>query len=243
MQTTDRQHKSSDERAKSGVEIAYSALKELCVNYELRPGEAINADQVSKQLGLSRTPVREALNRLAVEGLLRFVPNKGYSARELDVTEIVELYELRVAVETAAFRMACSRASDEEISALATYWRDVGRNYEAMTVPEIARNDEGFHDRLIALAKNEQILRTVRQVADRIRFCRMIDLENRTRRGPLYDEHIDILDALRTRDAEVGAEALREHISMSRDQAIEVIKEGLARIYMRGKTPLQASGD
>lgn len=217
----------------SGTERAYCAIKSLAINYEFPPGQSINESLISKQLGVSRTPIREALNRLAVEGLLKFVPNKGYSPRELNVTEIVDLYELRVALETAAFRHACERASDEEIGALADYWQDVGNRYDGMTVDEIAGNDEGFHDRLIGLSKNKQIRNTIRQIADRIRFCRIIDLENRTRRGPLFDEHIGILDALRNRDADAGASALVDHIGMSRDQAIDVMKEGLARIYLR----------
>lgn len=224
----------TSKRKQSGAERAYSAIKELAVNYELLPGHSINENQLSKQLGVSRTPIREALNRLAVEGLLKFQPNKGYFARELDVNEIIELYELRVGIEAAAFKLACTRAEDSAIEALSDYWRDVGKTYDGMPVQEIARNDEGFHDRLVALAKNKQMLGAVRQIADRIRFCRVIDLENRARRGPLYDEHIDILDALRNRNAESGVKALSEHISMSRDQAVVVIKEGLARIYMRG---------
>lgn len=221
--------------ASSGTERAYAAIKLLAINYEFPPGQNINEKQLSEQFGVSRTPIREALNRLAVEGLLNFIPNKGYSARDLNVTEIVELFEVRLALEIAAFRYAVDRATDAEIDILHQYWQNVGKAYDGMSVGEIARRDEEFHERLAALSNNQQLLSSIRQIADRIRFCRVIDLENRTRRRPLYDEHIDILNALQNRDAESGAKALKDHIAMSRDKAVEVIKEGLARIYLRGQ--------
>lgn len=221
--------------ASSGTERAYAAIKLLAINYEFPPGQNINEKQLSEQFGVSRTPIREALNRLAVEGLLNFIPNKGYSARDLNVTEIVELFEVRLALEIAAFRYAVDRATDAEIDILHQYWQSVGEAYDGMSVSEIAQRDEEFHERLAALSNNQQLLSSIRQIADRIRFCRVIDLENRTRRRPLYDEHIDILNALQNRDAESGAKALKDHIAMSRDKAVEVIKEGLARIYLRGQ--------
>lgn len=221
--------------ASSGAERAYAAIKQLAISYGFPPGQNINEKQLSEQFGVSRTPIREALNRLAVEGLLKFIPNKGYSARDLNVTEIVELFEVRLALEIAAFRYAVDRATDEEIASLRKHWRNLGESYEGMTISEITTNDEDFHERLAALSNNKQLLHSIRQIAERIRFCRVIDLENRTRHGPLYDEHIDILNALEARDADSGAKALKDHIAMSRDKALEVIKEGLARIYLRGQ--------
>ncbi|MEQ8708801.1 MAG: GntR family transcriptional regulator [Rhodospirillales bacterium] len=221
--------------ASSGAERAYAAIKLLAISYGFPPGQNINEKQLSEQFGVSRTPIREALNRLAVEGLLKFIPNKGYSARDLNVTEIVELFEVRLALEIAAFRYAVDRATDEDIASLRQHWRSLGESYDGMTISEITANDEDFHERLAALSNNKQLLQSIRQIAERIRFCRVIDLENRTRHAPLYDEHIDILNALETRDADSGAKALKDHIAMSRDKALEVIKEGLARIYLRGQ--------
>ena len=152
--------------ASSGTERAYAAIKLLAINYEFPPGQNINEKQLSEQFGVSRTPIREALNRLAVEGLLNFIPNKGYSARDLNVTEIVELFEVRLALEIAAFRYAVDRATDAEIDILHQYWQNVGKAYDGMSVGEIARRDEEFHERLAALSNNQQLLSSIRQIAD-----------------------------------------------------------------------------
>jgi DNA-binding GntR family transcriptional regulator len=94
----------------SVVERVYERLKSMTIAYEFKPGERLNEVELSRSLGASRTPLREALNRLSMEGLLRFAPGKGYFCRELDVHEVFCLYELRKAIEVAAVRLAIQRA-------------------------------------------------------------------------------------------------------------------------------------
>src|ERR1700675_64982 len=110
----------------SVVDRVYEQLKVMAVSFEFKPGERLNEGAIAGRLGVRRTPLREALNRLNTEGLLRFFPGRGFFCRELDAQEIFDLYELRKSIEIAAVRPAIKRARDQDIDALLTFLRDTG---------------------------------------------------------------------------------------------------------------------
>ncbi|WP_189994416.1 GntR family transcriptional regulator [Thalassobaculum fulvum] len=224
----------SGEFAESGslVEHAYQALRARAIDFAFRPGETVRVLALSKQLGLSRTPVKEALNRLVTEGLFEAAPH-GFVARSPDVDEIVDLCELRSVLETAGFRLACARADDAGIAALADWWSTVSPGYADLSVSETTRVDEAFHERFVAMAGNREMIRQLRLVCARLRFFRTIDLDRPDFRVPYYDDHLAIIDALRRRDAEAGTAVIGRHIAISRERAVEMIKEALARIFAR----------
>src|ERR1700730_8652435 len=99
----------------SVVDRVYEQLKAMAVSFEFKPGARLNEGAIASQLGVSRTALREALNRLNTEGFLRFTPGKGFFCRELDAHEIFDLYELRKSIEVASIRLAIKRAKDEDI--------------------------------------------------------------------------------------------------------------------------------
>ena len=97
----------------------YEAVREMAMHYELRPGETVNEAALAARLGVSRTPLREALSRLVTERLMSFVPNKGFYCRTLSPEEVCQLFEVREALEVSGFRLACARASDQAIARFA----------------------------------------------------------------------------------------------------------------------------
>ncbi len=218
-------------RAADSVEKVYEAVKELAVDYRFKPGERINEVELAARLGVSRTPVREALNRLARDGFMSFVPNRGFYARDITPEGVQELYELRAAIERAAFRLACQRGTDEEIAATIAIWETGSDQRPVTDWAKVAEADEAFHVGIVGLAKNERMLEALRSVNSLIRFFRRIDLESNRRRGNTYDEHSAIIACLRNRDGEAGGELIERHITLSSAHAVDVTKEGLARIF------------
>src|SRR5258708_13430458 len=105
----------------SPVERVYEQLKALAVSFEMPPGDRVNEIEIAQRLGVSRTPLREALNRLTADGFLTMTPGKGFLRRPLDPTEIFDLYELRVRLETSAVELAVARASDSDIDAIRAF--------------------------------------------------------------------------------------------------------------------------
>lgn len=214
------------------VETLYEKLKALAVTYSLKPGERVNEVALARQFQVSRTPLREALNRLMVEGFFSRTANKGFIPRRLDPKEIYDLYELRRIVETAMVHLACERASNTELTSLSEFVehsKDEG--YEDSRALRFVNLDEEFHERLATLAGNEEILRTLRNVNSRIHFVRWIDMQH-GRRATTQAEHRAIVLALQRRDAKLAEQLLTAHISRRLDQIVEVVKSGVAEIYL-----------
>ena len=188
-------------RAADVVNRIHERLREMTINYELRPQERINEVELSARLAVSRTPVREALNRLVAEGLMTFVPNKGFYCRAFDTDEVLHLFEARAALETRAVELACERAPVEELSGLRDWWRQVEREAEAMTAAELTDQDEAFHLRIADAARNPEFGKLLIGINARIRFVRQIEIEAAARRATTFREHEEIADALAARDA------------------------------------------
>jgi DNA-binding GntR family transcriptional regulator len=218
-------------RAADSVDRVYEAIKGFAVDYRFKPGERINEVELAMRLGVSRTPVREALNRLARDGFMSFVPNKGFYARTITPEGVRDLYELRSALERAAVRLACERGSDAEIEAIAKDW--LGRSKAGLKPDwtKIAEADEAFHVAIARIARNARLLEALTDLNSLIRFFRRIDLESPRRRKSTYEEHAAIIDALRVRDANKGGDLMEKHVTLSSAHAVEVTKEGLARIF------------
>ena len=227
-------------RAADSVGKVYDALKELAVDYRFRPGERVNEVELATSLGVSRTPVREALNRLVRDGFMSFVPNRGFYARDITPQDVQDLYELRAAIERAAFKLACERGTDEEIEAVAAIWQSNSAPHPDAGWVHVAEADEAFHLGIVQLAANGQMISSLEAINSLIRFFRRIDLESQRRQAGLYGEHDDIIDCLRRRDVDKGCAIIEQHITLSSAHAIEVTKEGLARIFFgRPDTPAQ----
>jgi len=217
--------------ADSVVDRVYETMKGLVVSYALKPGERVNEVEHSKQLGVSRTPLREALNRLGTEGLLDFIPKRGYFCRNLNPKEIFDLYELRKAIEIAGIRLTTRLATDEKIEALARFLSDVEFGAESRTGEDLAQLDETFHERLLEMSGNAEMLRVLRNVNSRIRFVRWTNWDQVARVKSRAD-HRAVLSALRVRHEQEAVEILEKHISRRMDQITSAIKERLSHIYL-----------
>ena len=210
----------------------YADLKEMAVNFGIRPGERINEVALAKELNASRTPLREALNRLLAERLIDFQPGRGFFCRELDPNSIFELYELRTILETSAVRLACERASDDDIAVLRDGPFADGLNYAGRTVREVTTLDETFHLAIARLSGNSELVRQLKHINERTRFIRWVDMAARVKKTK--GEHKAIMTALAERDAGQAAATMRAHITKRMDQIVQAVKEGYSSIYVPG---------
>ena len=131
--------------AETQVAGLYSRLKSKVVGFDIRPGERLNEVALARELGVSRTPLREALNRLVAERLVEFRPGAGFFCRMLEPQAIFDLYEMRQVLEVTAVRLAVVRASDEELIALRDEFRQRGQDVTGLTIAQAAERDEAFH--------------------------------------------------------------------------------------------------
>ncbi|MEQ8708799.1 MAG: GntR family transcriptional regulator [Rhodospirillales bacterium] len=214
----------------SVADRAYREIRELAMMYKLRPGESLNEVELAQRLNVSRTPLREALNRLASEGFFTFEARRGFRSRSFEVRELVDLYELRSELEVFATKLAIERASDERISELESFCRNEGAKRFGADMMAQLDVDELFHERLAALSDNGEVVRMLKNINGRIRFARWVDMDGRLRQTD--SEHLQIIESVRQRDEERCQHLVAGHISRRVDQIREVIKEGFARIFI-----------
>lgn len=207
----------------------YRTLKEMVILFKIRPEARVNESELAASLGVSRTPLREALQRLVAENMLTWVANRGFYGRKLVRQEVFDLYELRNALEMAAIALALERASNEGIQALRDSWIGAMNNAAQRTTLELVLDDEAFHVALARLSGNQEMANSLEAINERIRFFRWIDLEER--RAQLYDEHLVILDALQLRDRAQCAMLINEHISQRMEDIVSFIQAGVVRLY------------
>lgn len=223
-------------RAADSAERAYRAIRQQLVEFRMRPDERINEVQLAQALALSRTPVREALNRLASEGFVVLSPNRGFHFRGLDIDELVDLFEMRSIIETGAFILSCERASGAAIVDLEAFWEAALKRYANNDRDEIIELDEAFHVRLAECARNPEVVRQLLSINARIRFIRRVQIEKGPQHRSLVGDHSRIVQALARRDPETGTEVLRNHISLTFAEAQSVLKEAL-KVYAPSASP------
>ncbi|EDT02078.1 GntR family transcriptional regulator [Burkholderia ambifaria] len=213
------------------VNEIYEQLKQMAVLYKIRPGERFNELELAERFNVSRTPIREALNRLVAENLLVFVPNRGFFIRELEGKDVFDLFELRRSIETTAVTLACERASDNDIKALRRFWKQVMKNAARMSSSELVVKDEQFHLELAALSGNAEIGRVLQGINARIHYVRWVDVDQR--RNEAFTEHLEILDALAERDAARCAALTDTHIRWRMEEITRVVQASVVKLYAK----------
>ncbi len=215
------------------VDDIYDQVKAMTVSFRLRPGDRLNEVALSKELGVSRTPLREALNRLVAERMFDFRPGQGFFCRPLDAQSVFDLFELRQIIEVAAVRAACTKATDQELQTLKDELYTTGLDITGLTVEEATSRDEAFHLGIARLSGNRELLQTLTRINERIRYIRWISMSlDRVQRSK--GEHKQVMQALLNRDADAAAAVLGAHIAKRMDQVQDAVRHGISSIYMDG---------
>lgn len=176
----------------------------------LKPGDRLTETEVASRLGLSRTPVREAIRQLESDGLVTHVPRVGAAVRKLDYREVSELYEMRAVLEGTAARFAARAASEIELAELEAINEEM-RRVQSEIVPLQEANQQ-FHAVLLEAARNRYLVRAVGAVYTTMLIVGPSTMEEASRAADAITEHDRVLTALHARD-EAGAEtAMRAHI-------------------------------
>ncbi|MBO9447541.1 GntR family transcriptional regulator [Ruegeria sp. R14_0] len=221
------------------VDDIYDQVKAMAVSFRVRPGDRLNEVALSKELGVSRTPLREALNRLVAERMFDFRPGQGFFCRPLDAQSVFDLFELRQIIEIAAVRAACAKASDAELQALRDELYATGIDITGLTVEEAVSRDEAFHLGIATLSGNAELVQTLTRINERIRYIRWISMSlDRLQRSK--EEHKQVMQALLERNADEAVRVLGAHIAKRMDQVQDAVRHGISSIYMEGSQNIAA---
>src|SRR5919112_4009206 len=189
---------------------AYNQLKEEIARGRVARGQRLRELEIAARLGISRTPVREALQRLQADGLVKHVPHIGAVVAELDHQAIIELYEMREVLEGTAARNAARRASDAEVQELADL---VAHELDYSQDPEaLARLNRAFHAALYQAGHNRFLLQSLGALSNAMVLLGPTTLSVENRSVTAHDEHLTIVRAVAARNPDEAEEAARLHI-------------------------------
>jgi len=197
-------------------EKAYGCIKEDIICCKFPPGSVLSEKELVVRLGISRTPIREALNRLEQEGLVKIVPQRGVFVADITLKMTLELYQVREVLEPFIVRLATPLASEER---LAEFRSEFGKMTEGAGKEAIISLDHQFHFFLAESCGNSflaQLMANIRTHIDRTRVASSRDAES-VRLG--VEEHLAIIEAILERDAEQASRAMYGHVCRSRQAA------------------------
>lgn len=198
---------------------AYLAIKSRIIKHEYQRDSYTSENRLVEELGMSRTPIREALYQLQSEGLLKIIPRKGILIQQLSLKEIRDYYDLRLAIELQALRQLDGYLTGEHFQVLEDYIDRQQQALEAQDYDQWLKEDEGFHRYLLTLTDNAVFL----ELADNIRQ-RVYYLPDPLRRAAHYsastEEHRQIVAALKSSDGPLAERRMNAHILRGRDKAL-----------------------
>ncbi|WP_077033285.1 GntR family transcriptional regulator [Pelomonas sp. KK5] len=207
---------------------AYAQVKEMIFDFSLMPGDRFSEADLVAKLQLSRTPLRQALQRLAREGFLQVFPKLGWQVAPLDFDVIDELYDLRLLIECHAAQLLATSEDRADLQALVDIWMVPPEQRLADPV-EVGTLDEAFHSELVASSGNREMARVHLGLTDRIRIVRRLDFTKPARIAATYDEHARILRAIVRRRADEAQRLLRAHIEQSKLEVRHITLAALHR--------------
>lgn len=220
-------------------DLAYQGLKARLLRGDFAPGARLGEERLAADLGVSRTPVREALSRLHSEGLVDRLDDGGFGPRLINLHLIRELYEVRFALERAALGRTLDGLPAHDEGQL----RQLRDDWAEMEVPpsddevdgEFVLLDEDFHERLAGAAGNGSLVEQLRKVNERIRIVRMQDFLTAERVEVTVEQHLGVLDALLDGRVQLAEQRLVGHFGESQRVVEQRAAHAIARMLDRGQ--------
>ena len=201
----------------------YGALKHRILTCSLPPGQRLMERELAQELGVSRTPLREALNRLALEQLVFLTPYRGYAVTPEHLDDIRKLSELRLILEAESAALAAERATEEDIQELE---RTATLHYvpgDRATYDEYLRENSAFHQNLARCTRNERLVFVVASVLDQIQRPLYLGLDIGLNSKAATAEHFDLIEMVKKRDATAAKQVMAEQIRRAEERILAVV--------------------
>ncbi len=193
-------------------EVVFRALRDAIVQGEFQPGERLMEVTIANKLGVSRTPVREAIRMLELEGLVVMIPRKGAEVANITVKDLKDALEVRMAIEALSVRLACTRIDEkgrEELKQVCIAFREA---INSKLVPAIVEADEAFHNTIYKLSKNPRLINIAQNLREQVYRYRVEYVKDFSYHDNLVTEHDQITNAILLGDANTAERVMNEHI-------------------------------
>ena len=205
-------------------EVIFDTLREAIITGELKPGERLMEVKLAEKMGVSRTPVREAIRMLELEGLVDMLPRKGAHVAELSAKDIMDVLEVRASMDSLATRLATERITDEEIKELRQIQVQFANYVEKNNLQDSIKKDVEFHELIYRASRNDSIGTDCKQSREQVQRFRVIYLKDYSSPRNLIKEHEEICDAISARNSDMAQECAQTHINNQEKVIIKAIK-------------------
>lgn len=205
-------------------ELVLDAIRGAIMNGTLQPRERLMEIQMAEELGVSRTPIREALRKLELEGFIVMVPRKGAYVSDLSFKDIADVFEIRAALEGLAAGLAAERITEEELERME---RLLVEKQEAITHDDISKLvevDTKFHELMYQASRNVRLGSIISNLREQIQRFRLTSLSYPGRNKLSLEEHKKLVEAIQARDYQLARQLATEHIENAENVLIECIK-------------------
>lgn len=214
------------EKSKSMREKVYDRLKEMIINEELKPGERIIEVEFSEKFKVSRTPLREAIRMLELEGLLEDSGGNGMEVKKIGISDIQEVYEIRIALEGIILKEIVENKDKNGINQLEELLNKTKKLLDtSKDADQLFKLFSEFNDILYNLSKYQKVVNLIKNINMYLRIFRKYSIDNEERRLKAYNDHVGIVEALKDWDLEKALNLNNLHLSNSKDFIIKNLKK------------------
>lgn len=193
-------------------DVVFKTLRQGILMGELAPGQRLMEIQLANQLGVSRTPIREAMRKLELEGLVVMIPRKGAQVAKISQKGLHDVLEVRNALENLAMELSCQRITAEELASLRTALDDFKSAVQKKDIPLLTQRDVALHDIIYAATKNDRLIAMLSNLREQMYRYRMEYLKNFSSHQSIIEEHEALYEALATHNIEKAKESIHNHI-------------------------------
>ncbi len=206
-------------------DVVFQNLRQAILKGELEPGERLMEIHLAKRLGVSRTPIREAIRKLELEGLVDMVPRRGAVVASITRKDMRDVLEVRRTLEMLAVEVACERISQGELEKLRAAGREFERSGGSGDIIRLVQADMAFHEIIYAATGNLRLVNILGNLREQMYRYRMEYLKDTSSYGQLNREHERIYEGIRDKDKETACQAIREHIDNQETAILQAIQE------------------
>ncbi len=193
-------------------ELVCENIRQAIIDGTFKPGERLMEIQLADEMGVSRTPVREAIRRLELEGFVVMIPRRGTYVADISIKDITEIYEVRISLDVLAAGLAAERITDEELETMNGYLLEISRYVPSLDIEKIVALDSAFHDVLYKASRNERLCSIIGNLREQLTGIRARSMSYPGRLVETMNEHRELLDSIASRDIERAQRAARVHI-------------------------------
>lgn len=205
-------------------EVVFNTLRKAILTGQLKPGDRLMEVHLANRLGVSRTPIREAIHKLEQEGLVTMIPRRGAEVARITERSLQDVLEVRRALDALSVELACERITQEQIGRLADACEQFEKATHSKDTTAIAKADVAYHDIIVEATGNRRLQQLVNNLAEQMYRYRFVYLKDISQHELLVEEHREILQYIRKRDKEGASLAARKHIDNQENSMIRQIR-------------------